>query len=92
MNTLPPLISKKGEINHTWVQAYMQQQGVPYKEAHVVFNNSLKEMPEPPPALGSGKPNPVWVTWFRLRRRYSPKASLAACKLRIEELKEQNNG
>lgn len=82
----PALITPKGVLNvGAWTKWHMHNKGLDYLKAHRLFNEKVRDMPEPPLATEAGKPNPVWVTWYRIRNKVSGNVATGICRNRIME-------
>lgn len=89
MSKEPALITAKGSLNvGSWTKWYMATYNVSYLRAHKVFNENVQGMPEPAMADANGKPNPVWVTWYRLKKKVSSNVSKMVCANRLKDITE----
>lgn len=81
--TLPQLILPNGTINPAWAKAYQEQTGVNHLEAHTQQQAAIVKMDEPPLTTGKGKLNPVWVMWYKARKRVSTKIATSVGKTKL---------
>jgi len=80
----PALITPKGSLNvGPWTKWCMHVKGMEYLQAHRLFNERVRDMPEPALANAEGKPSPVWVTWYRIRNKVSSNVAIGICRGRI---------
>lgn len=82
--TEPELITSKGELNQgPWVKWYSDTRQCPYLEAHREFCDRVRNLPEPDLTTPSGKPSPVWIQWYKMRKKVSRNIASNTCKKRI---------
>lgn len=85
----PPLINNKGELNvNAWSNWYLMKHNVSYKQAHAMFNELARGMPEPSLTDKKGNPNKAWQTWYRLQKNVSSNVALKTCKMFIRTEQE----
>lgn len=84
------LIKANGELNSTvWCEFEVNNNSKTYLDAKREFQVAVVNMQEPPYANKSGKPNPVWVSWYKVRRQVQRNVALNLCKKIIRgEVKE----
>lgn len=82
----PHLIDAKGEMNtvawSAWYRA--NNPSVNAMQTQYAFNERVQSLPEPELTTASGKPNPVWIKWYRLRKKVSSNVALSTCKKLIQ--------
>lgn len=85
----PILISSKGEMNTVaWSQWYRETTGATAFQAQMAFNEKVSVIPEPDITLASGKVNPVWIKWYRMRKRVSSNVAVAVARRRLAAIAE----
>lgn len=75
------LIKANGELNAwAWIEFEMKQRGGSVADIQREFQAAVVNMSEPPLTTKSGKPNPIWISWYKLRRQTRRSAALVLCK------------
>jgi len=88
-NKEPLLFTEEGGFNQSaWTEWYTALHKATPTSAHRAFCERIAILPEPELETTSGKPNPLWQKWYRIRKRVSSNIALNTCKRRIKEKAE----
>jgi len=85
MSARPEPILPNGEINDAWTTLYMAEHQCEYKAAHAKRQEAIIAMDPPSLRNGRGGVNPVWVTWYKFRKRVSTNIAKNIAKLYIQK-------
>lgn len=79
----PILISPKGEMNTVvWCAWHREKFKSTVIRAQMAFNEKIQGMPEPEMILKGNKVNPVWIKWYRMRKKVSSNVAVAVARRR----------
>lgn len=84
------LIRANGDLNSPdWVEFEVKENNKTYLDAKQEYQVAIINMDEPSLALKSGKPNPIWITWYKARKQVPRSVAVGMCKKLISgELKD----
>jgi len=85
----PILISSKGEMNtQAWCAWHRETFKSTVHRAQMAFNEKVQCMPEPEMILKGNKVNPVWVKWYRMRKKVSTNVAISVARRRQTAIAE----